>query len=94
MFILSMMVVVGAASAFPGEQLWAFDSGPEGLWSKPGGSLEGHVRSSAALSPDGATLYIGSYHNKVYALRTSTGEQQWAFVTGAVSYTHLTLPTN
>ena len=38
--------------------------------------------SSPALSPDGATLYFGSSDEKVYALRTSTGEEQWTFTTG------------
>ena len=49
-----MMMVVGSASVSPGT-LWAFDTG-------------GDVRSSPALSPDGATLYIGSWDDKVYAL--------------------------
>ena len=69
LFIQSMMMVVGSASVSPGTQLWAFDTG-------------GDVRSSPALSPDGATLYIGSDDAKVYALQTSTVEQQWAFDTG------------
>ena len=56
LFILSMMMVVDSVSASPGVQLWAFDTGDA-------------VTSSPALSPDGATLYIGTYR-KVYALFT------------------------
>ena len=40
------------------------------------------VRSSPALSSDGATVYVGSDDWKVYAICATSGTQKWAFQTG------------
>ena len=56
-----------SASA-PEAQRWAFVTG----------SI---VHSSPAVSPDGASIFVGSGDNKVYALNAATGVQRWAFAT-------------
>jgi outer membrane protein assembly factor BamB len=40
------------------------------------------VLSSPAVSPDGVSIFVGSYDSKVYALNAATGVQRWAFATG------------
>jgi len=57
-----------SASA-PEAQRWAFVTG----------SI---VHSSPAVSPDGASIFVGSDDGKVYALNAATGAQRWAFATG------------
>ena len=57
-----------SASA-PESQRWVFGTG-------------GYVSSSPAVSPDGATIFVGSDDYKVYALNAATGAQRWVFVTG------------
>jgi outer membrane protein assembly factor BamB len=42
----------------------------------------GFVSSSAALSPDGATLYVGSGDGRLYAISTD-GAVRWSFPSGA-----------
>jgi hypothetical protein len=37
---------------------------------------------SPAVSPDGATVFVGSDDKKAYALNATTGAQRWAFATG------------
>jgi len=44
------------------------------------------VWSSPTVSPDGATIFIGSNDNKVYALYAATGTEKWSFVTGGQVY--------
>ena len=41
-------------------------------------------RSSPALSPDGTVVYVGSYKNKLHAVRSSDGTQIWAYTTGGL----------
>ena len=50
------------------------------------GAALSQVESSPELSPDGATVYVGSYDNKLYAVRTSDGTKLWEFLTGGVSF--------
>jgi len=38
--------------------------------------------SSPALSPDGTIVYVGSYDNKLHAVRSSDGTQIWSYTTG------------
>jgi outer membrane protein assembly factor BamB len=38
--------------------------------------------SSPALSPDGSTVFVGSYDNSVYALSAADGSKKWSFKTG------------
>jgi len=40
------------------------------------------VRSSPALSSDGATVYVGSWDHNLYAIDAASGKQQWSFGTG------------
>jgi eukaryotic-like serine/threonine-protein kinase len=61
----------GATWGNPVAQRWTFSTG-------------GYVYSSPAVSPDGATIFVGSLDNKVYALNAATGAQRWAFETGGV----------
>ncbi|HUO05567.1 MAG TPA: SBBP repeat-containing protein, partial [Candidatus Binataceae bacterium] len=49
-------------------------------------STLGMVQSSAALSTDGATLYIGSFDGNLYALSTSAGAMAWSYDAGAAIY--------
>lgn len=44
---------------------------------------EDQVTSSPVVSPDGSTIYVGSYDKHVYALRADTGAVRWKFATGA-----------
>ena len=39
------------------------------------------VRSSPAISSDGATVFVGSQDKKLYAIEASTVSQKWAFET-------------
>ena len=50
---------------------WLFGTGDE-------------VRPTPAVSPDGATIYIGSEDCSVYALNAATGAEVWSFQTGAM----------
>ena len=52
-----------------GTQKWVFEKGSE-------------VRSSPAVSSDGATVFVGSVDGKVYALHANNGTQKWVFETG------------
>ena len=38
--------------------------------------------SSPAVSSDGATVYVGSWDKKVYAICATSGTQKWGFQTG------------
>jgi len=40
------------------------------------------VRSSPAISSDGATVFVGSYDKKLYAIDAANGTLKWAFETG------------
>lgn len=51
-----------------GNERWSFSTGD---W----------VESSPALSPDESAIYVGSWDNKVYALRASDGAKLWDFET-------------
>eukprot|EP00947_MAST-08B_sp_MAST-8B-sp1_P001273 g1273.t1 len=42
----------------------------------------GWVASSPALSTDGATAFVGSSDNKLYAVNTADGTKKWEFLTG------------
>ena len=67
---VAAVAAVGHTAAFAtGAQRWSFVTGDE-------------VDSSPAVSPDGASIFVGSYDNKVYALNAATGAQRWAFATG------------
>ena len=41
----------------------------------------GAVYSSPIVSPDGATLFVGSLDNHLYAIDAASGTQKWAFAT-------------
>ena len=74
-----------AASAAPGS------TGNRAAWVH---QADGPVRTGAAISDDGGTLYIGSDKGTVYALNAATGRQAGAFpVGGAVSGLTLVGPT-
>ncbi len=47
------------------------------------------MHSSPAVSPDGATVFVGSEDRKVYALNAATGQQRWAFETGLMVYQYI-----
>ena len=38
--------------------------------------------SSPTLSSDDATVFVGSYDNKLYAINTADGTKKWEFLTG------------
>lgn len=57
---------------------YALDKGGNQLWSTP---TLGFVTSSPALSADEATVYIGSFDGKLYALDARTGLTRWSFQT-------------
>ena len=58
--VLAAVAAVGHAAAFaPGDERWAFATG-------------GRVYSSPAVSPDGASIFVGSSDSKVYALNAAT----------------------
>jgi len=44
------------------------------------------VESSAALSPDESTIYIGSWDNKLYALATVDGTALWTYETDSLVF--------
>ena len=52
-------------------------------WSFPTG---GSVQSSPAVSPDGATVFVGSHDDFLYAVDASTGGEKWRFETGSEVY--------
>jgi len=58
---------VYAFDSTTGENKWEFSTGVEKKWEF---STAGDVRSSPVLSTDGATLFVGSDDNRVYALDT------------------------
>ena len=41
-----------------------------------------NVYSSPVLSPDGSTVYVGSYDDNLYALHTADGTKAWKFDAG------------
>ena len=53
----------------------------------PPGSLKwvaatgGPIYSSAAVSKDGGTVYVGSVDQKLHALTAARGERVWSFAT-------------
>ena len=42
----------------------------------------GGVVSSPALSPDGSTVYVGSWDDNLYAVHAANGTEAWKFATG------------
>lgn len=56
-----------------GDERWAVQTGD---W----------IESSAALSPDEATVYIGSWDNSLYAIDTASGLVRWSFATGSLIF--------
>ena len=42
----------------------------------------GAIHGGAALSSDGATVYVESHNKKVYAIDANNWTQEWAFQTG------------
>merc|ERR1711971_981608 len=60
-------------NAEPGTRRWAFKTG-------------GVVVSSPAVSPDGATVFVGSQDEHVYAIDAETGTRRWAFKTSREVY--------
>ena len=59
---------VYAVTSSSGTNLWQYNTG-------------GAVKSTPALSTDGATVYVGSDDTKMYALSTSTLDLQWSLKT-------------
>ena len=55
-------------------------TGATQLWSY---SVNDWVDSAPALSPDGATVYVGSWNNSVYALNASNGALRWSYATAS-----------
>ena len=41
----------------------------------------GDVESSPALSPDGATVFVGSNDGKLYAIEAASGTERWSLQT-------------
>jgi outer membrane protein assembly factor BamB len=46
----------------------------------------GEVLSPPALSPDGSTVFVGSFDKNVYALSAADGSKKWSFATGGHVY--------
>ena len=67
--VLLGVACADASKTTAGTLKWAFTTGS-------------YVVSSPTLSPDGATVYIGSFDYNVYALNSSTGDMVWSFGTG------------
>jgi outer membrane protein assembly factor BamB len=42
------------------------------------------VDSAPAISPDGSTVYAGSWNGNLYALDAETGAEAWSFTTGGI----------
>jgi outer membrane protein assembly factor BamB len=42
------------------------------------------VDSAPAISPDGSTVYAGSWDGNLYAIDAETGEEAWSFTTGGI----------
>ncbi|MBI3943414.1 MAG: PQQ-like beta-propeller repeat protein [Chloroflexi bacterium] len=57
-----------------GTRRWHFSTGAA--------DTDSWVSSSPTLSPDGLTVYIGSYNDKLYALDAGSGAPRWTFTTG------------
>ena len=68
-----------ALSLTDGRELWHFDAGD---------AIE-----APALIAEG-TVYVGTLGGTLFALDAARGAIRWQRETDAVSYTHLTLPTN
>jgi outer membrane protein assembly factor BamB len=78
------MIYVGTQS----NELVAVRSNNAVVWRAPTGVpwwQNGDVNASAALSPDGSTVYFGGEHQKLHAVDAATGAERWSFpVTGAI----------
>jgi outer membrane protein assembly factor BamB len=40
------------------------------------------VDGTPILSPDGATIYVGSFDNRLYAINAADGKEKWNYTTG------------
>ena len=61
------------------------------MWSFTTG---GDILGSATLSSDGSHVYIVSYDDKLYKVRTSDGAQVWSFTTGGDIWGSATLSSD
>ena len=62
-------------------RMWAIQSNGTPKWPAPHFfEAEAEIYGSAAMSPDGRTLYFGSWDGRLYALDTATGQKKWHFV--------------
>lgn len=64
-------------------RVYSIDDDGNERWSVQTGDW---VESSAALSPDESTIYIGSWDNSLYAIDAATGVVEWTFVTGSLIF--------
>jgi len=62
--------------------VWVADFLPTGGTVKWGYYTNGSAYSPPALSPDGATAYMGSTDGKLYAINTADGSLKWSYSTG------------
>ena len=66
--LLLARLSAGGESCGPGSLKWAVATG-------------GPIYSSAAVSKDGGTVYVGSVDQKLHALTAARGERVWSFAT-------------
>jgi len=67
------------------EALWA------GKWKKEGVkrwqfTTQGSVHSSPTLSPDGESVFVGSFDKRLYSINAGSGALRWSFSTSGVVY--------
>lgn len=64
-------------------RVYSIDDDGNERWSAQTGDW---VESSATLSPDESTIYVGSWDNSLYAIDSSTGVVKWTFATGSLIF--------
>lgn len=64
-------------------KLYSIDKDGNERWSSQTGDW---IESTAALSPDELTVYVGSWDNKLHAISANTGSVLWTFSTGSLVY--------
>ena len=84
--VFSSPTLDGAGNIYFGAlngRVYSIDDEGNERWSVQTGDW---VESSAALSPDESTIYIGSWDNSLYAIDAATGVVEWTFVTGSLIF--------